>query len=87
MCVLACVSLEDDGQLGGKRPQIFGVGQRGQQGLWVHPGACFLDAGAQVQVQAALEALLDKVGVRAHQAKGRVSASQHESDRGEEIKL
>ena len=53
-------------QCSGKRLQVLRLGQFGNQALGVHIDPVLLASGAQVQVQAALKALLDEVGVHGH---------------------
>ena len=55
-------------QGGGEGLQVLGLRQLGDQALGIHIDSVLLGTGAQVQVQAALKALLDEGGVHGHQA-------------------
>lgn len=63
-----CVTSIPEQQCGGEGLQVLGLGQLGDQALGVHIDPLLLGARAEVQVQAALKALLNEEGVHGHLA-------------------
>ena len=55
-------------QGGGEGLQVLWLGQLGDEALGIHVDPLLLGAGAEVEVQAALEALLDEEGIHGHLA-------------------
>lgn len=64
-CSVASIAQQ---QRGGEGLQVLGLGQLGDQALGIHIDALLLGARAEVEVQAALKALLDEGGVHGHLA-------------------
>lgn len=63
-----CVTSVPNQQSSGEGLQVLWLGQLGNEALGIHIDPLLLGAGAEVQVQAALEALLDEEGVHGHLA-------------------
>lgn len=72
----ARVALEDGLAHGREGPQLLGARQLGQQRAGVDVEPVLADPGRQVEVEAALEALLDELAVRGHLAQGVKLAGQ-----------
>mmetsp|Transcript_52397 Transcript_52397/g.123802 ORF Transcript_52397/g.123802 Transcript_52397/m.123802 type:complete len:472 (-) Transcript_52397:314-1729(-) len=68
------MTLVDDGEGGGVRLELLGLGQRGQERLRVDVHALLDSARAEVQIQTALEALVEEAVVQRHLPEGVVLA-------------